>query len=99
MISATFDQHNPNWSTQNGHNQFFLEAEQRYANDILRSKGFITLNEVFDMLDLEKTEEGALTGWVGDVEVDFGITGGIGTPIDLNFNTNSANVFRDRDKK
>jgi hypothetical protein len=98
MAGAVFDKHNPNWSTMNGHNYFFLEAVEKYANTALRKNGFITLNGVYEILGLDQTEEGALAGWVGDVEIDFGVSGGIGgeTPIELNFNTNSNNVFRDK---
>lgn len=98
MAGVVFDKSNPNWSTANGNNYFFLEAVEDYASDALRRDGFVTLNEVYEMLDVEQTEEGALTGWVGDVEIDFGISGGIGgeTPIELTFNTNSTNVFRDK---
>lgn len=92
-----FGKRNPNWSTDNGQNVYFLQACESRADDLLRVRGFLTLNEVYDMIGLEQTEEGALMGWVGDVEVDFGISGGIGgeTPIDLVFNINSTNVFRD----
>lgn len=98
MIIIEFDEKNPNWSFQDGQNQFFIEAQQDYANDVLRSKGFITLNEVYEMLGFEQTEKGALAGWVGDVEIRFEASGGIGgeTPIRLTFNPNTTNVFRDK---
>jgi hypothetical protein len=98
MITALYDKHNPNWSEVDGQNQYFLDMCLRYTQDALQDKGFVTLNDVYDMLGLEKNEEGALSGWVGDVEVDFGISGGIGgeEPIELTFNINSSNVFRDK---
>lgn len=98
MITAEFDEHNPNWSGVNGQNQYFLHAVQAQVHELLRARGHVTLNEVFDMLGFEQTEEGALAGWVHDVDVDFGVSGGIGgeTPIELSFNTNSTNVFRDK---
>lgn len=71
-----------------------------YANHLLANRGFLTLNEVFDLLSLPPTEGGALTGWVGDIEVDFGEEADI-PPTDrpeikLQFNVNSHNVFQDK---
>ena len=58
----------------------FLKDQQRYANDILKSKGHLFLNEVYDMLSIPRTKAGQVVGWiydekhpVGDNFVDFGI--------------------------
>ena len=58
----------------------FLKAQQQYANDLLKAKGRLFLNEVYDMLGLERTKAGQVVGWVynpenptGDNFVDFGI--------------------------
>jgi hypothetical protein len=47
---------------------------------MLKSKGSLFLNEVYDLLGIERTKTGAIVGWiydknnpVGDNEVDFGI--------------------------
>ena len=59
------------------HNQMFIQVQQNYANDYLRAKGHIFLNEVLDMLGLERTKAGQIVGWVwngdGDNFVDFGV--------------------------
>lgn len=99
-VEASFDTTNRNWSRTYGNNRMFLQAQQHYANVLLADRGFLTLNEVYDMLDLPKTESGALTGWVGDIAIDFGEEADI-PPIDkpaitLQFNVNSTNVFRDK---
>ena len=61
-------------------NLVFLKAQQQYANDLLRAKGRLFLNDVYDMLGIEKTKAGQIVGWVYDPEnpngdnfVDFGI--------------------------
>ena len=99
-VEASFDSKNPRWSRTYGINRMFLQAQQGYANQILANRGFLTLNEVFDLLSLPPTEEGALTGWVGDVMVDFGEEADIPptdkASITLQFNVNSNNVFRDK---
>ena len=59
----------------------FLNAQQNYANDLLKSKGYLFLNDVYDMLGIPKTKAGQVVGWVydpenpnsGDNYVDFGI--------------------------
>ena len=101
-VEAWFKPDNKNWSRTYGINRMFLQAQQNYANQLLVTRGFLTLNEVFDMLSLPLTEKGALTGWVDNIEVDFGEEADI-PPTDrpeikLQFNVNSNNVFRDMKK-
>lgn len=63
------------WRKDAFSNEFFLKAQQRYANDKLRAQGHLFLNEVYDSLGLKRTPEGAIVGWVagsgGDDKVDF----------------------------
>ena len=58
----------------------FLKRQQDYANDRLKAKGHLFLNEVYDMLGIDRTKAGQIVGWVydedhpvGDNFVDFGI--------------------------
>ncbi len=70
-----FDDASRNWCPQAEYNYMFLKAQQQIANDMLHSNGHLFLNEVYDMLDLPRTSEGAIVGWVigqGDDFVDFG---------------------------
>lgn len=96
-----FGSDNPNWAAQQTLNQFFILNTQNRANDMLRVKGFLTLNSVYEMLGFEETEEGALAGWTKGASVDFGLLrhGTIEDdtkPFTLTFNVNSVNVFRDK---
>lgn len=72
-----FDEFNANWSKDPEYNLMFLKTQQNYANDRLNARGHLFLNEVYDMLGMEHTKAGAVTGWVysdkGDNFVDFGI--------------------------
>lgn len=74
---ALFDERNPNWNPQTEYNQLFIQAQQNYANDLLRAKGHVFLNDVHDMLGLERTKAGQIVGWVwngdGDNFIDFGV--------------------------
>lgn len=74
-----FDETNANWLKDADRNFYFLKAQQQYANDLLISKGFVFLNDVYDMLGFEPTRAGQVVGWVYDPEnkdvdsyIDFG---------------------------
>jgi Family of unknown function (DUF6353) len=81
MYSRIFDETNPNWSKVPHQNQMFLTSQMTYANMRLRSKGKVYLNDVYDMLGLERSDEGQVVGWVdnsenGDSYIDFGVWNG-----------------------
>lgn len=80
MYSKIFDETNPNWERNAEYNLMFLRAQQQYANDLLKAKGRLFLNEVYSMLGFEPTKAGQIVGWVynpdnenGDGYVDFGL--------------------------
>lgn len=73
---ALFDETNPNWNRAYEYNQIFLQSNQNFANDMLRARGHVFLNDVHDMLGLPRTKAGQVVGWVmdgdGDNYIDFG---------------------------
>lgn len=75
-----FDEYNKNWRKDGPRNLMFLEHQQLYANDRLRSEHVLFLNDVYVALGFPRTPEGQLVGWVWDPDddtidckVDFGI--------------------------
>ena len=52
-----------NWSRDHERNLFFLQSQERYANDLLDGRGHLFYNEVLDMLGLQRTKAGAVVGW------------------------------------
>lgn len=71
-----FDEASCWWKKDAEQNRYFLSLQQNHANDLLRIRGHLFLNEVFDMLDLPRTTMGSVCGWVygeGDSFVDFGV--------------------------
>lgn len=75
-----FDDGCTGWTKDPEYNLMFLKDQQRYANDLLKSKGHLFLNEVYDMLGIPRTKAGQVVGWiydekhpVGDNFIDFGI--------------------------
>ena len=68
------------WTKDPELNLVFLKKQQCWANDLLKSRGWLTLNEVYDMLGITRTAAGMVVGWIydekhpgGDNFVDFGI--------------------------
>lgn len=75
-----FDDGCAGWTKDPEYNLMFLKNQQRYANDLLKSRGHLFLNEVYDMLGIPRTKAGQVVGWIYDEEypngdnfVDFGI--------------------------
>lgn len=72
-----FDPLSQYWSKTPEYNLTFVRAQQNYANDLLNSRGHVFLNEIYDSLGIDRTQAGAVVGWVlnsdGDSFIDFGI--------------------------
>lgn len=69
------------WVKNPEYNLTFLKHIQMYMNDLLRTKGYVFLNDVYSALGIPKTAAGQLVGWVydeknpiGDNYIDFGLT-------------------------
>lgn len=80
IYSVVYDDGCLGWSKSPELNKVFLIQQQNYANDKLKLNGVLTLNEVYDMLGIQRTAYGQIAGWVytedgtaGDDFVDFGI--------------------------
>lgn len=79
IYARCFDENSSSWQRAPGYNQVFIRAQQAYANDLLNARGHVLLNDVYDMLGLSRTKEGAVVGWVlgnGDGFIDFGVFSG-----------------------
>jgi hypothetical protein len=68
----------PNWSPDFEINKIVLRNAQHYANDLLRQRGHVWLNEIFTELGMSHTKEGAIVGWRFNrddptAKIDFGI--------------------------
>jgi len=72
-----FDELSTVWDKNPDYNLQRLRAEQNYVNDMLKLRGHVFLNEVYDRLGLERSEAGSIVGWTfgkgGDNYIDFGI--------------------------
>lgn len=72
-----FDETNKNWTKDPEYNLVFLRGQEAYANQRLRTRGHVFLNEIYDALGMERTKAGQVVGWSlsdkGDNIIDFGM--------------------------
>ena len=76
-----FDASSENFAKDPEYNMMFLRRQQDYANEMLKSRGHLFLNEVYDLLDIPRSKAGQVVGWIydkngntkGDNYVDFGL--------------------------
>lgn len=65
------------WTKDPEMNLMFLRRQQDAANDRLKDKGYLFLNEVYEMLGIPRSKAGQSVGWIYDKDnvykVDFGI--------------------------
>ncbi len=79
IYARFFDQYSTSWNKEPEYNMIFLKCQQNYANDLLRSRGHVFLNEVYDMLGIERSKAGAVVGWLltsdgsSDNFINFGV--------------------------
>ena len=51
------------WSPVHDYNLSFLELKEKYFNDKLVAKGFVTMNDVYEELGFPPTDAGMICGW------------------------------------
>ena len=68
------------WNKDPEYNKHFLLSQQNYANELLKARGYIFLNQIYDLLGLPRTRAGQVVGWIYDVNnplgdnfIDFGL--------------------------
>lgn len=77
-----FDEYCLGWEKDPELNLYYVRMQQAHANDLLKARGHLFLNEVYDMFGIPRTKAGAQVGWVysdktpgiyNDDYVDFGV--------------------------
>lgn len=74
-----FDDASTEWAETAEYNLMFLLKTQTYCQQMLETRGHLFLNEVYDLLDIPRSQAGAVVGWIWDKKsdyneyVDFGI--------------------------
>lgn len=79
MYARFFDETSTQWTRSAETNKMNLHAWQNWANDLLNARGYVFLNEVYQMLGIGISKAGQAVGWVknnpngGDNYIDFGM--------------------------
>lgn len=75
-----FDETCHAWTEDPERNKYFLLMQQSYANELLKTRKYLFLNDVYDMLGIPRTKAGQVVGWIydennpiGDNFVNFGL--------------------------
>ena len=75
-----FDESCSDYTKDPNYNLMFLRRQQDYANEVLKCRGHLFLNEVYDMIGIPRSSAGQVVGWIydkdnpkGDNYVDFGL--------------------------
>jgi hypothetical protein len=82
IYARFFDECSSSWQKEPEYNLFFLKSQQNYANDLLRARGHVFLNEVYDMVGVPRSKAGAVVGWLlsrnGETDnfINFGVFDG-----------------------
>lgn len=66
LYARFFDEYCVPWQKIPEYNLMFLTTQERYWNDILTSRGFVFLNEVYQSLGIDMCSYGQLVGWLKD---------------------------------
>jgi hypothetical protein len=82
IYARFFDECSSSWSKEPEYNLFFLKCQQNYANDLLKARGHVFLNEVYDMIGVPRSKAGSVVGWIlsrdgkTDNFINFGVFDG-----------------------
>lgn len=93
--ARVFDDGCIGWCEDPEYNKMYLKQMERYANDLLKVRGYLLLNDVYDMLGIPMSKTGCVVGWIYDEGnpiihnyVDFGLS----NEKNADFNNKECNV-------
>lgn len=58
------------WEQNDNYNELFLKAQQNAANHILATNGILFLNDIYDMLGIDRSISGQAVGWIKDEDAE-----------------------------
>ena len=101
QYAIVFDDSCKYWTRDRNTNIMFLKMQEYYCNELLRTRGWLFLRDVYEMLGIRVTKESCLVGWIfeennqyGDNVVKFNIIESDGPNITLDFNVDGCIINR-----
>lgn len=64
--AVIFDDVSPEWVDNRDQNLFFLKCQETAANNMLRRRGYLFLNELLELLGLPYNPAGQFVGWIDE---------------------------------
>lgn len=61
--TAVFNNECSGWTADKRYNVMYIKHAERYLIDLLRHRGWISLNEVYGSLGMERVLEAQVVGW------------------------------------
>ena len=52
MMTIVFDKNSPAWTKNPENNKLFLYYQQNYINDLLKARGYIFKNQIYELLGI-----------------------------------------------
>ena len=62
--AVIFDDRCSGWTKDRDANLIFVKCQESYCNDLLKSRGWLFLRDVYEMLGVQVTKESCLVGWI-----------------------------------
>lgn len=59
-----FDESCSGWTKDPEQNLLFLRSQENYANNLLKARGYVVLNDIYRELGIPETNEGMVIGWI-----------------------------------
>ena len=92
QYSIIFDDCSYAWTKDKKYNLIFLKRQESLFNDLLRSRGYLFLRDVYKELGIPITKESCIVGWIYDEKNN--IIGDNFVAFDIH-ETNSSNYIVD----
>lgn len=99
--AVVFDDRSFGWTKDKETNLMFIRCQENYCNDCLKTRGWLFLRDIYEMLGIQVTKESCLVGWIfeennqrGDNFVKFTIIESDGPNITLDFNVDGYIINR-----
>lgn len=106
IYGKTFDESCIDWTNDRLVNLTYLKVMEQHFNDVLKARGHVLLNDVYDALGFSRTKAGLVVGWLYDEDnvnidnyIDFDLPNAeecedVDIPVDFNVDGDISKHFK-----